>query len=284
MNVNIKILGIVLVFFISVGTSFIVSNLVENKLASNNTASEENVISFGDIYQDGGSSDSGFASVDEDEFSSKNIMPQTIETTTVVDTVATEVVMAEEETQSKVDSVNIPVIASAKVQALQSKNYKKIGRVFNVSATVASGDVLEYRLYSKDNTNTVLYTSANGTFNDVLPVNDGKYLLRVVNTRTNDYAEQIVGGFNKISKWNAQTLESQLNAPMIGTAQDKMFYFHFDIDHLEIIWEGDTPSQAPTDLDALMAAAPANGWTYKIIGTPKYDQYNRIVSFQIKPM
>jgi hypothetical protein len=162
MNVNIKILGIVLVFFISVGVSFIVSNLVENKLASKNTASEENVISFGDLYQDGGSSDSGFANIEEDEFNSKNIMPQTIETTTVVDTVATEVVMAEEETQSKVDSVNIPVIASAKVQALQSKNYKKIGRVFNVSATVASGDVLEYRLYSKDNTNTVLYTSANG--------------------------------------------------------------------------------------------------------------------------
>ncbi|MBP3425654.1 MAG: hypothetical protein J6K81_02910 [Rikenellaceae bacterium] len=276
-----KILGIVAVFLGSAALSFFSYRIVQNTIlaSANRVEPSQDVIIFNDQHSDmsGGGGMQNNISMP----TSTNVMTN-VESTP--QTVKPDMTVEPEPAKVAVDTTNIPVIVSAKVQALQSKNYKKVGRVCVVVANIPSGDTPEYRLYAMDNTETPLYTSTNGTFNDVLPVDGGEYLLRVVNTRTNDSAEKVVSGFNKIGKWGVSKLEEQLNAPMTGKPQDKMLYFHFDIDKLVIEWAGDDAASAPTDLDALMAAAPANGWTYQVVGTPKYDKYNRIVSFKVKPM
>lgn len=173
----------------------------------------------------------------------------------------------------------MPKITSTYIVPRSSKAYNKIGFDFAVKAQVESDDALSYELYEIGAT-TAKYTSSTGTFLDVYPVQGGKYILKVVNTNTQDTAEQNVSGFNMIDKYTAEKLQSQLNV----VTQDKWFYFHFDNDNLkfDFIGDGIDSSDVPRSLNTLLASKAANGWTLMVLETPKYDKYNRITYFKVK--
>ncbi len=171
----------------------------------------------------------------------------------------------------------VPEIKSVVVGQRNSNNYKKIGVPFSIKATVASGDPLVYELYEIGGT-TAKYTSNNGSFAEVYPVDGGKYLLKVVNKKTGDFAERQVAGFDKIKKYSSADLQAQLNVE----TTERLFYFHFDTDNLKFDCEGVDPSEKPTSLNALLSSRSANGWGYVVVGTPQYDKYNRITYFKVR--
>lgn len=174
------------------------------------------------------------------------------------------------------DANSMPTISSAAVLPRSSKNYKLVGLNFVAKATVASGDALQYELYEIGGSEPK-YKSENGSFYNVYPVDGGKYKLVVRNSRTGDEATKEVSGFNKIKKLSASELQAMLNAG----SQDKLFYHHFDISKLRFDCTGVDASEAPTTLDELFASRSAFGWTVQVVGTPKYDNYNRITYFKI---
>lgn len=174
------------------------------------------------------------------------------------------------------DANNVPTISSAAVLPRSSKNYKLVGLNFVAKATVASGDALQYELYEIGGSEPK-YKSENGSFYNVYPVDSGKYKLVVRNSRTGDEATKEVSGFNKIKKLSASELQAMLNAD----SQDKLFYFNFDVAKLRFDCTGVDASEVPNSLDALLASRAAFGWNVQVVGTPKYDQYNRITYFKI---
>lgn len=169
-----------------------------------------------------------------------------------------------------------PEIKSVSVGQRSSTDVK-LGMSLTVNATVASGDKLRYELYEIGET-TAKYTSNNGRFKEVYPVDGGKYLLKVVNTKTGDFAERQVSGFNKIDKYTSAKLQEQLNLETI----ERLFYFHFDEEKLKFGCEGIDSSEVPTSLNALLSSRVANGWVLTVVGTPQYDKYNRITYFKVR--
>ena len=174
------------------------------------------------------------------------------------------------------DANSMPTISSAAVLPRSSKNYKLVGLNFVAKATVASGDALQYELYEIGGSEPK-YKSENGSFYNVYPVDGGKYKLVVRNSRTGDEATKEVSGFNKIKKLSASELQAMLNAD----SQDKLFYFNFDVAKLRFDCTGVDASEVPNSLDALLASRAAFGWNVQVVGTPKYDSYNRITYFKI---
>lgn len=170
-----------------------------------------------------------------------------------------------------------PEIKSAIVAQRSSKQYKKIGVSFTVKAVVASNDPLLYELYEIGGT-TAKYTSNNGSFPNVYPVDGGKYLLKVMNRNTGDTVEREVAGFDKIKKYTVAELQEQLNTD----SQERLFYCHFDTDRLKFDCEGLDPSEVPASLNALSSSRSANGWVLTVVGSPKYDKYNRITYFKVR--
>ena len=126
---------------------------------------------------------------------------------------------------------DLPEIAQALVYDRESKNYKKIGYRFIAKASAVSGDDLNYLLCGVGGTEAV-YTSANGVFNDVYPVDGGKYDLVVVNKRTGALVRKTVGGFNKLRRLSASELQTMLN--MSSSQLERLFFFYFDHDKLRI--------------------------------------------------
>lgn len=183
---------------------------------------------------------------------------------------------AEPKQAAQSDASNVPIITQPYVQPRNSKNHTRVGFYFTVKATVASGDALKYELYEIGGSEPK-YKSDNGNFINVLPVDGGKYKLVVKNSRTGDEATQEVSGFTKINKLSASQLQAQLNADN----PDKLIYHYFDIKKLRFDCTGVDASEAPTTLDALFASRAAFGWTVQVVGTPKYDNYNRITYFKI---
>lgn len=175
---------------------------------------------------------------------------------------------------------DLPEIAQALVYDRESKNYKKIGYRFIAKASAVSGDDLNYLLCGVGGTEAV-YTSANGVFNDVYPVDGGKYDLVVVNKRTGALVRKTVGGFNKLRRLSASELQTMLN--MSSSQLERLFFFYFDHDKLRIecasIPEG---VDAPTSVGAILDGKVANDWTLQVVGVPQYDQFNRITYFKIK--
>lgn len=174
-----------------------------------------------------------------------------------------------------VDPNNVPVIETAWV-APHKKSKVQLGYPLSVKATVPSGDKLVYELWTTG-ASRPSYTSTNGYFGNVYPVDGGTYELQVRNERTGDVTTQSVKGFYKVQKMSAATLQAQLNADV----QEDLFFFHFDLDRLSISYSGIDPSEYPANLNALIVDRAASGWTLQVVGTPQYDKYNRIVSFKL---
>lgn len=175
-----------------------------------------------------------------------------------------------------VQSVETTPEIKSVVVGQRSSTDVKLGMSLTVNATVASGDKLRYELYEIGET-TAKYTSNNGRFKEVYPVDGGKYLLKVVNTKTGDFAERQVSGFNKIDKYTPAKLQEQLNLE----TTERLFYFHFDLANLKFDCEGVDSSEVPTSLNAL-ALLSGDGWTLTVVGTPQYDTYNRITYFKVR--
>lgn len=167
-----------------------------------------------------------------------------------------------------------PEIKSTYVAPRTTKAFNKIGLDFTVTASVESEDQLRYELYETGGS-VAKYTSTTGVFTDVYPVDTGKYTLKVVNTRTNDYVETEVSGFNKINKYSASELQRQLNSD----TQEKLFFHHFDNNKLRFDCDG---ADSADGIGALLEKREAFGWVLTVVGTPQYDDYNRIVYFRVK--
>ena len=121
----------------------------------------------------------------------------------------------------------------------------------------------------------VKYSSKNGKFNDVLPVEGGSYTLRVKAAGSEE--ERVVKGFNLMAKWSADFIASQLNSP----AKDKQFFRHFSPD-LKLRFEGiSDASSVPSSLSSLVSTLPAMGWTVSGVSGVSYDKYNRILAMTI---
>ena len=176
---------------------------------------------------------------------------------------------------AKQDSSTTPEIKSAIVSLRSSANYRQVGFDFIASASTESGDNLLYELFETSNDRTAKYQSQNGQFKNVYPVDTGKYWLKVTNTRTGDFATKEVSGFGKINKYSAAELQNQLNSD----TQEKLFYHHFDHAKLKFDCEG---ADASDGIGALLEKREAFGWVLTVVGTPQYDEYNRITYFKVK--
>lgn len=177
--------------------------------------------------------------------------------------------------QPVVDPNNVPVIETAWV-APHKKSKVQLGYPVSIKAAAPSGDALVYELWTIGGSRPA-YTSTNGYFGNVYPVDGGKYELQVKNQRTGDVTKQELSGFNKVQKMSASKLQAQLNADV----QEDLFYFMFDMDNLQISYSGIDPSEYPANLNALILDRASSGWNLEVVGTPKYDKYNRIVSFKL---
>lgn len=176
---------------------------------------------------------------------------------------------------AKHDSSTIPEIKRAIVSSRSSANYRQVGYDFIASASTESGDNLLYELFETGNDKTAKYQSQNGQFKNVYPVDTGKYWLKVTNTRTGDFTTKEVAGFSKINKYSAAELQNQLNSD----TQEKFFYHHFDHAKLKFDCEG---ADASDGIGALLEKREAFGWVLTVVGTPQYDEYNRITYFKVK--
>lgn len=174
------------------------------------------------------------------------------------------------------DASTQPVIVSYNVSQRGSANYKKLGFTLTVSASVESGDALEYLLFVP-NGSEPKYRSQSSTIRDVLPIDGGKYTLVVRNTRAGAEATKEIRGFDKISRWSATELQRELNA----INPTKLFYHHFDNDRVRFDVVGEIDGSVPKTLNGLMSDRAANGWDIKVVGMPQYDEFNRIVYFKI---
>ncbi len=122
----------------------------------------------------------------------------------------------------------------------------------------------------------VKYSSPRGVFHDVMPVNDGKYLLRVT-AADGTLEEREISGFNLMPKWTAGFIAEQLNSP----AQDKQFFRHFTTD-LELRFEGiSDEGNIPVSLNSFITSMSAMGWKVSSVKGLEYDQYNRVKSITI---
>lgn len=186
-------------------------------------------------------------------------------------------VVAEQQTApvQVVDPNNVPVIETAWV-APHKKKKVQLGYPVSVKAAAPSGDALVYELWPVGGSRPA-YTSTNGYFAEVYPVDGGTYELQVKNSRTGDVVKQELKGFYKVQKMSASKLQAQLNADV----QEDFFFFHFDLDKLQISYSGIDPSEYPANLNALLLDRASIGWNLEVVGTPKYDKYNRIVSFKL---
>ncbi len=174
-----------------------------------------------------------------------------------------------------VDPNNVPVIERAWV-APHKKSKVQLGYPVSVEAAAPSGDELVYELW-QEGASKAAYTSTNGYFGNVNPVDGGTYELQVKNARTGDVTKQELRGFNKVQKMSAAKLQAQLNADV----QEDLFFFHFDLNKLQITYSGIDPSEYPANLNALLLDRASIGWNLEVVGTPQYDKYNRIVSFKL---
>lgn len=122
----------------------------------------------------------------------------------------------------------------------------------------------------------VKYSSPRGVFHDVMPVNDGKYLLRVI-AADGTLEEREVSGFRLMPKWTAGFIAEQLNSP----AQDKQFFRHFTPE-LRLRFEGiSDEGYIPVSLNSFITSMSAMGWNVSSIKGLEYDQYNRVKSITI---
>lgn len=173
------------------------------------------------------------------------------------------------------DSSTTPEIKSVYVAGRSSAGYEQVGLNCVASASTESGDNLLYELFETGSNKTAKYQSQTGTFVNVIPVDSGKYLLKVTNTRTGDFATKEISGFDKINKYSAAELQKQLNSD----TQEKLFYHHFDLKGLKFDCEG---ADASDGIGALLEKREALGWVLTVVGTPRYDEYNRITYFKVK--
>lgn len=150
------------------------------------------------------------------------------------------------------------ITGSRRAAPKSSTEVNKLGYAFYTKAKVESGDPLSYSLYRKGDSEPA-YTSGNGRFPDVYPVEGGKYLLKVRNTVTGDTAETEISGFDMVDKWSKEKLEEQLNS----MNQEKMFYFHFDNSTLKFECLG---TDSAGTLNALLGDRIAMGWKLKVLG------------------
>ncbi len=121
----------------------------------------------------------------------------------------------------------------------------------------------------------VVYTAKNNIFNDVMPVQDGKYLLEVSSGNRSDEME--ISGFNLLPRWSGEFLRGQFNS----SAKDKQFFRHFApnvVLKCEGISEGNS---APQTISSLISTLPAMGWTVTDVRGVTYDQYNRIKTLTV---
>ena len=181
----------------------------------------------------------------------------------------------EEPNNPKQDSSTTPEIKSVYVAGRSSAGYEQVGLNCVASASTESGDNLLYELFETGSNKTAKYQSQTGTFVNVIPVDSGKYLLKVTNTRTGDFATKEISGFDKINKYSAAELQKQLNSD----TQEKLFYHHFDLKGLKFDCEG---ADASDGIGALLEKREALGWVLTVVGTPRYDEYNRITYFKVK--
>ena len=202
---------------------------------------------------------------------------------TTIDSVAENVI---EESQTITEEVveqhvaqatteGIPEIVSVVVHERDSR-YIKLGLACSVKAMTPDNSILSYQLFEVG-ASEAKYVSANGRFKDVLPVDGGKYILKVVNQTTGAIAEKEVTGFRKIDRYSKAKLQEQLSSDQ----QERLFFFHFNQDKLKFDCEGLEEWEVPKTLGAIMSGRAAGGWTITVVGTPEYDEYNRIIYFKI---
>lgn len=271
MNNSVKIILAVVTFVVCAALGYLV-------VPSKKTKSDVTITGVNGGSDGSGGGPSQTPNDDEESESDEEIVnnPQdSVEIAVDADSVKVDIPSEPETAPVNLDAV--PEIKSVAVEQRNSKNYKKIGLAFTAKAVVASGDKLRYELYEIGET-TAKYTSDNGSFKEVYPVDGGKYLLKVVNTKTGDFAERQVAGFDKIDKYTPAKLQEQLNSE----TTERLFYFHFDEGKLKFGCEGIDSSEVPTSLNALLSSRVANGWVLTVVGTPQYDKYNRITYFKVR--
>lgn len=178
----------------------------------------------------------------------------------------------EETPKQETAPVKVALIASVSGPSLYpTTSPERFGYMLSVSFTsgvsVESAELLSG--------GQVKYSSRNGKFNDVLPVEGGSYTLRVKAAGSEE--ERAVKGFNLMSKWSADFIASQLNSP----AKDKQFFRHFTPD-LRLSFSGiSDEGSVPSSLSSLVSTLPAMGWTVSGVSGVSYDQYNRIKAMTI---
>ena len=173
---------------------------------------------------------------------------------------------------------SIPVIKHIwfpKFETWPKKDPARVGYKVVVTATVKSKDKLKYELKSNDDKWS--YSSNSGTFAEVYPTSDGKYILTVTNTVTGDRAERVVNGLVKHRKYTATDIETQLSSG----ALESMFYFYFAPNvKFKCLGMAIPANATPETLNALIGVAGM--FTIDVKDeTLQYDEWNRITSFDI---
>lgn len=279
-NNSLKIILMIVTFIACALIGYVVSPFIFNA-SSNIDLSDHFPVSSGGNIGGGGISSDIELGVTGTVNHIKIVEEEPINTT--IDSVAETVI---EESQTITEAVveqpvaqttteGVPEIVSVIVHERDSR-YIKLGLACTVKATAPDNNILSYQLFEVG-ASEAKYVSANGRFRDVLPVDGGKYLLKVVNQTTGAIVEKEVTGFRKIDRYSKNKLQEQLSADQ----QERLFFFHFDQNKLKFDCEGLEEWEVPKTLGAILSGRAAGGWTITVIGTPKYDEYNRIIYFKI---
>lgn len=202
--------------------------------------------------------------------------PAVVPSEPIVEETVVEKPIVEETVVEVSDVPEIVKVYFPKFEEWSTHNPKRIGYKVTVTAKSSTGATLKYELQSKEGKYS--YTSNDGVFREVYPTDDGVYTLVVTNTQTNENATQEVKGLVKRPMRSAAWLERQLTIN-IGNR----FYLNFAPNvKFKCYGAAIQDDSAPTTLNGLCNIA---GMGYSVDvkdSTMKYDEWNRIVYFEVE--
>lgn len=172
------------------------------------------------------------------------------------------------------EKATAPIDIKAVVAERRSKEPNKVNRTVTVFVDAALGEM--ECIIQDVNTKAEVRKGAmtNGKVSlSVPPVDGGEYLIVVRNVATGAESSITKGGFDKIKKWGAADVESQLNGQ-----RDAFLRHHFDLAKLRLTCVAG--SESVSSFDELLEVQ-ANGGIVRVVESPRYDKYNRIINLTV---
>ena len=275
MNSALKIFGLLLTFcaFAYLGYLCPIGEGGKNNDVAYKTSNDESGKSSSGAYNNGGAYNKD-----------TNTQPKvaTSPTTTENQNVAT--VSNVNQTQTQTQHYNSDVFTANDIKVMVDPrtkyNHSTVSRSAIISVFGVSGRVLECTIEDVNTSVVVKSIQLRNGRSDkfsVPPVEGGEYRIVVRDVQTGYKVSKIAVGFDKIGKWDAAKVQAQFN--LEPAKRDDLIRHYFNLKTLKITCIDS--EEEKSSFDELLECQ-TNGLNVVVVGTPNYDEYNRITHLTVK--